>query len=254
LVSSEEIKNLGSCLIDGDYGKTLAITDSFATVGVDFYRALLDLADFFRDRLVNDLNNESSHSYPEQVVRILDALQAGEDLVRTGLSEKTNFEVTMFRAMEAGKSRSIDQLIRRISGVLPEQVKKKTEQPLAVETPVVFDSASSSPSEEESVVESSQYDSKSYDSEKSGSTLLMAEPSPQQALPQEKTAVEDLSSDRPPEAEGGIEKTAPPRQVKDQGKIEERIATLPPALRDLLEEKFRGEFVAIEQINRDLLI
>ena len=54
LVSSEEIKNLGSCLIDGDYGKTLAITDSFATVGVDFYRALLDLADFFRGRLVND--------------------------------------------------------------------------------------------------------------------------------------------------------------------------------------------------------
>ena len=254
LVSSEEIKNLGSCLIDGDYGKTLAITDSFATVGVDFYRALLDLADFFRDRLVNELNNESSHSYPEQVVRILDALQAGEDLVRTGLSEKTNFEVTMFRAMEAGKSRSIDQLIRRISGVLPEQVKKKTEQPLAVETPVVFDSASSSPSEEELVVESSQYDSKSYDSEKSGSTLLMAEPSPQQALPQEKTAVEDLSSDRPSEAEGGIEKTAPLRQVKDQGKIEERIATLPPALRDLLEEKFRGEFVAIEQINRDRLI
>ena len=103
-------------------------------------------------------------------------------------------------------------------------------------------------------MESSQYDSKSYDSDKSGSTLTMAEPSPQQALPQEKTAVEDLSSDRPSEAVEGIEKTAPLGQVKDQGKIEERIATLPPALRDLLEEKFRGEFVAIEQINRDLLI
>lgn len=254
LVSSEEIKNLGSCLLEGDYGKTLAITDSFATAGVDFYRALLDLADFFRDRLVNDLNNDSSHSYPEQVVRILDALQAGEDLVRTGLSEKTNFEVTMFRAVEAGKSRSIDQLIRRISGVLPEQVKKKTEQPLAVETPVVFDSASSSPSEEELVVESSQYDSKTYDKDKSGSTLVIAEPSAQQASPQEKTAVEDLSSDHPSEPEEGSEKTAPLRQVKDQGKIEERIATLPPALRDLLEEKFRGEFVAIEKINRDLLI
>ena len=99
-------------------------------------------------------------------VRILDALQAGEDLVRSGLSEKTNFEVTMFRAVEAGKSRSIDQLIRRISGVLPEQV-KKTEQALAVETPVVFDSASSSPPEEELGLESSQYDSKSYDSVKS---------------------------------------------------------------------------------------
>ena len=160
----------------------------------------------------------------------------------------------MFRAVEAGKSRSIDQLIRRISGVLPEQVKKKTEQPLAVETPVVFDSVSSSPSKEELVVESSQYDSKSYDSNLSGSTLAIAEPTPQKAPSSEKTMLEDSSSDRVSNADEGSEKAAPMQQVKDQGKIEERIATLPPALRDLLEEKFRGEFVAIEQVNRDLLI
>ena len=48
--------------------------------------------------------------------------------MRLGLSEKTNFEVTLFRAVESGKSRSIDQVIRKISKVLPEkELKKKTE-------------------------------------------------------------------------------------------------------------------------------
>ena len=63
---------------------------------------------------------------PEQCVRILDSLREGEDLVKMGLSEKTNFEVTLFRAVESGRSRSIDQVIRRISGMIPDEVKKKT--------------------------------------------------------------------------------------------------------------------------------
>ena len=57
-------------------------------------------------------------------MRILDALREGDELVRLGLSEKTNFEVTLFRAVESGKSRSIDQVIRKISQVLPEDEKK----------------------------------------------------------------------------------------------------------------------------------
>ena len=48
LVSSEEIKNLGNCLLRRRLREDLEITDSFATVGVDFYRALLDTADFFQ--------------------------------------------------------------------------------------------------------------------------------------------------------------------------------------------------------------
>ena len=47
-------------------------------------------------------------------------------MVRFGLSEKANFEVTLFRAVESGKSRSIDQVIRKISSIVPEEEKKKT--------------------------------------------------------------------------------------------------------------------------------
>ena len=86
-----------------------------------------DLSDHFRQKLVLELSDGGNDSYPEQIVRILDALREGDELVRLGLSEKTNFEVTLFRAVESGKSRSIDQVIRKISKVLPEkELKKKT--------------------------------------------------------------------------------------------------------------------------------
>ena len=65
------------------------------------------------------------NSSPEQCVRILDVFEMGEDLVRMGLSEKTNFEVTLFRAIEAGRTRSIDQVIRKISGDDPKRKKKQ---------------------------------------------------------------------------------------------------------------------------------
>ena len=92
---------------------------------MDFYRALLDLADYTREYLTDCLKGESK-SYPEQAVRVLDALKQGEDLVRSGLSEKTNFEVTLLRSVEAGKSKSIDKVIREISVLLSDQSKKKT--------------------------------------------------------------------------------------------------------------------------------
>ena len=90
-----------------------------------FLPGLLDLADYTREYLTDCLKGESK-SYPEQAVRVLDALKQGEDLVRSGLSEKTNFEVTLLRSVEAGKSKSIDKVIREISVLLSDQSKKKT--------------------------------------------------------------------------------------------------------------------------------
>ena len=96
---------------------------------MDFYRALLDLSDCFRELLLDTLRGEENAKpySAEQCVRVLDALRQGEDLVKMGLSEKTNFEVTLFRAVEGGRSRSIDQVIRKISGMIPDEVKKKPE-------------------------------------------------------------------------------------------------------------------------------
>jgi len=127
LASRERISHLAQYINDANYDSIIEYTDLFSIEGIDFYRALLDLSDTFRELLLKVLRNEESaiNCSPEQCVRILDALRQGEDLVRMGLSEKTNFEVTLFRAVEAGRNRSIDQVIRKISGMVPADVKKK---------------------------------------------------------------------------------------------------------------------------------
>ena len=128
LVSADRIEFLSHAILSADYASILSETDAFSKEGLDFYRALQDLSDHFRQKLVLELSDAGNDSYPEQIVRILDGLREGDELVRLGLSEKTNFEVTLFRAVESGKSRSIDQVIRKISKVLPEkELKKKTE-------------------------------------------------------------------------------------------------------------------------------
>ena len=129
LASKDILCRLAELIIHADYAEIIKLSDSFSVEGIDFYRALLDLSDNFRELLLDLLRKSKSvvQCEPEQCVRILDALRHGEDLVRMGLSEKTNFEVTLFRAVEAGRTRSIDQVIRKISGMLPDDVKKKAE-------------------------------------------------------------------------------------------------------------------------------
>jgi len=46
----------------------------------------------------------------------------------------------------------------------------------------------------------------------------------------------------------------PPRQSTDPDKIKERIGSLPPTVRKVVEEKFRGEYFALERIDPDKLI
>lgn len=127
LAAAHQIKDLGDAILDADYDMILASTGQFAEMGLDFYRALLDLSEYFREKLLSSLSGDgdSREIYPEQITRVLDALQNGESLVKLGLSEKANFEVTLFRAVESARSKSIDQVIRRITQTIPEGAKKK---------------------------------------------------------------------------------------------------------------------------------
>jgi len=59
---------------------------------------------------------------------MLDVLHDGETAVRTGLSEKVNFEVTLLRAVDQSRARAIDTVIKRISGLvagLPQEAGQK---------------------------------------------------------------------------------------------------------------------------------
>ena len=258
LASKEKISELAQFVLDGDYDSIIGYADSFSVEGLDFYRALLDLSDRFREILLDNLGAQSgsNSSSAEQCVRILDTLRQGEDMVRMGLSEKTNFEVTLFRAVQSGRSRSIDQVIRQITSLVPEQVKKKTELNLVV-SPAVTNSHEEAVVEQVSLVEkSTRYESQS-DSHKH-TALAVGEEKISDPLQLTSRHVKEHPTDSekitPVKNETKFETAESPRQVVDREKIDQKISELPNGIRDILEDKFKADFVSIEKIDEDKLI
>ena len=247
LVSSDRITSLADGVIRGDYGYILKETDAFSTEGLDFYRALQDLSDHFRYKLVEQLSAERNESYPEQLVRILDALREGDELVRLGLSEKTNFEVTLFRAVESGKSRSIDQVIRKISKVLPdEESKKKTEL-----TSGIVDKSNTAMTEVAvDVLQKSNTDANVINS--SGNEDSVFQEKNTSDLSENKKEVS--SSFESEQLSHQPTKKADIRQIQDENEIRNRVDQLPEELRKSLVDEFKVNFVAIEKIDPKQLI
>ena len=256
LASKERIQILAQYVIDGDYNSIIQYTDSFSTEGLDFYRALLDLSDTFRELLLDTLRSkeETVNCSAEQCVRILDSLRQGEDLVRMGLSEKTNFEVTLFRAVQSGRSRSIDHVIRKISGLIPEDVKKKPNLNQV-------NSASQSKVSTAETVQTVEELSKQSIVKKS--TLVASGAGDLELNESASPFVSDTPDgvdQKEEEVENAIETQIPelskekPRQVVDREKIEEKIAELPDGIKDILKDKFQADFVSIEKIDESKLI
>ena len=253
LASKERIQILAQYVIDGDYNSIIQYTDSFSTEGLDFYRALLDLSDTFRELLLDTLRSkgETVNCSAEQCVRILDSLRQGEDLVRMGLSEKTNFEVTLFRAVQSGRSRSIDHVIRKISGLIPEDVKKKPNLNQVNSAPQ-YNVSTAEPVEElpkQSIVgESTLVAPGAGDLELNESAPLSMGDTPDGVVQKEEEVDNAFETEIPQPSK---EK---PRQIVDREKIEEKIAELPDGIKDILKDKFQADFVSIEKIDESKLI
>ena len=251
LASSDRVSNLAEFVINADYDAIIKLADAFSVEGIDFYRALLDLSDNFRELLLKVLRNDDSviNCAPEQCVRILDALRKGEDLVRMGLSEKTNFEVTLFRAVEAGRTRSIDQVIRKISGMIPEEVKKKANLKKHSEISSNVPLESSNKHKEKSIIDQEVEDVTHEGSPISSNAAVGCSEAPQL------TPTENLKNENSVRVDSKITKKADEsRQIVDREQIEARIADLPEGIRNVLEEKFQADFVSIEKIDKEKLI
>ena len=252
LASNERISKLSQFIIQADYNSIIECSDSFSVEGLDFYRALLDLSDTFRALLLRTLRDNDSHELcsPEQCVRILDTLREGEDLVRMGLSEKTNFEVTLFRSVEAGRTRAIDHVIRKISGMIPEEAKKKTKLIQSTVSPKIEEDSASvekcslGVSRESNREIEPTVDEVTVQEEHSlsqGIELSSEETDPLFVQAKEAPICKQIVDDDP-------------RQILDREKIEEKIADLPNGIRAVLEEKFKADFVSIEKIDETKLI
>ncbi len=146
ILTPDRIREIARCVIVGDCGGLLELVDAVASEGRDLYRALVDLQGFFRAALVEGVRH-NGHSErlggevsPERITRILEILREGQEQVMHGLSEKINFEIVLLNAIEAGRARAIDSVIRDLADLaasLPQEgagEKKKREQPLTTVT------------------------------------------------------------------------------------------------------------------------
>jgi DNA polymerase III gamma/tau subunit len=259
LASKEKISELAQYVVDGDYNSIIGNADSFSDEGLDFYRALVDLSDRFREILLDNLGVQSGSTScsAEQCVRILDSLREGEDLVRMGLSEKTNFEVTLFRAVLSGRSRSIDQVIRKITSLIPGKAKKKKTDLNRVDLSIIDNLQEEEGAEQVSLGEKST----SYESPTDTfqhTDLEVKEEKPIEPLRLTSPVEQELSNKSkkvaPRKNETNFESAESPRQVVNREKIEQKISELPDGIRDILEDKFKADFVSIEKIDEDKLI
>ncbi|MCH2035449.1 MAG: DNA polymerase III subunit gamma/tau [Puniceicoccaceae bacterium] len=122
LISAERINQLASFLGAMDYKSIIASVDQYASEGRDLYRILQDLITYLRVVLLDSIDKNGQTEIlgtvhtNESIMRMLDALQRGEQSVQKGLSETVNFEVVLLKASEESRARAIDTVIKQLVG------------------------------------------------------------------------------------------------------------------------------------------
>ena len=142
LASVQQVTDLCHGIATCDGKKVLALCDAFHAEGRDLLRVLADLQVRVRAATLDAVRSGGSSAQlgaplaTEQLVRLLECLQEGENGIRQGLSPRANFEVTLLKAIEQSRSRSIDLLIKDIAaaaaGLPREPGQKKIRTTLAV--------------------------------------------------------------------------------------------------------------------------
>lgn len=225
LAPPERIDALAKAIATADYKKLIQLADELTTEGRDLYHVLLDLQVRVREGLIDAIRNDGQTSKlgsvlsTEALMRMLDALHAGESAVQKGLSQKINFEVTLLKAVEQSRARAIDSLIKELTRVA-ENLPQKTTKKKIVESPV---------------------------SERA------KHPETQAAEPAEDNfiQVDDKSS-------GLVEETAPapklpPKEKNPLPDLDDLVAKIPKSIRDALEENLNGRFRTVRRIDKKQL-
>ena len=121
LASAQQVSDLCQGIAAGDGKKVLGLCDAFHAEGRDLLRVLADLQVRVRTATLDSVRSGGVSPQlgaplaTEQLVRLLECLQEGENGIRQGLSPRANFEVTLLKAIEQSRSRSIDLLIKDIA-------------------------------------------------------------------------------------------------------------------------------------------
>ncbi len=119
LAGEAEIAKMLENMARGDYSAIVAGVGDLVDRGCDLYRALCDMQTSLRNAMIESFKTgeyafgEKTMS-SEQIMRMLDVLQGAEKNLKSGLSEKANFEVALLKAVEQSRARAINTLIKEL--------------------------------------------------------------------------------------------------------------------------------------------
>ncbi len=255
LASAQQVTELCRAISTGDGKAVLSLCDTFHAEGRDLLRVLGDLQARVRSATLAAVRANGASAMlggdlaTEQLVRLLECLQEGEQGIRSGLSPRANFEVTLLKAIEQSRSRSIDSLIKDIAAAaagLPREpgqkkIKPTAAVPTAVESPAVAVPAPLAPTPSR-VVDVPIEDSGLLEESLPPLDIEAAEAEASQADRPEAFAFPEASLPAQPVAEMG--KTAFPGEKE----FTEAVEALPPGLKQKLRDTIGAEFTALRPI------
>jgi DNA polymerase-3 subunit gamma/tau len=120
LVDPQRVEALARAMVNVDYAAIVGFVEEVAGEGRDLYRLLQDLERILRSALLDAVAHKGRSELlgvgvaTEPLMRMLDALLQSEVALQKGLSDKVNFEVALLRAVDAGQSRALDNLLREL--------------------------------------------------------------------------------------------------------------------------------------------
>ncbi len=132
LASESRISEILSNMAAANYAELINSVEALINDGCDLYRTLCDLQVRLRKAMLESFKTGwydfgSKQLSSEQIMRMLDVLQGSEKSLKSGLSERANFEVALLKAVEQSRTRAINTLIReldKLSGA-PRETQKK---------------------------------------------------------------------------------------------------------------------------------
>jgi len=123
LVAADKINELLRALATADHGAIARLVDEFDANGRDLVRLLMDLQVKVREALLDAVHGKGVSELlgaalsTEALTRMLDTLRESEGGLKFGLSERANFEIALFKAVENSRARAIDSLIRELASM-----------------------------------------------------------------------------------------------------------------------------------------
>ena len=129
LVGYEEVKALAEEMAGLEYTKLIDRINRYVEQGSDLIRVHHDLTTYIREVLLDAIKNNGktkclgTEITTASLMRMSEILQNGEASIRTGLSERSNFEIVILKAAEESRALEIDSLIKTI--VVSEQNNEK---------------------------------------------------------------------------------------------------------------------------------